>query len=62
MVWWRSRDPLAGYAVLLACHRELTPFYRQLMVEAASSKRVHRLTSPRQISTFLKAIEREFAR
>ena len=64
---WPERSPLwasslAGYAVLLACHRELTPFYRQLMVEAAATKRVHRLTSPRQISTFLKAIEREFAR
>jgi hypothetical protein len=55
---WRST--VAGYGVLWPCHRELTPRYRQLVAEAAASKRVHRLTSPAAMTAFLDAVEREY--
>ena len=52
---------LNSYRVLWPCHRQLTPKYRQLVADMASTKRVHRLRSPREIRTFLGDIERECA-
>jgi len=60
---WPENSPLwsstmSCYRVIGACHRELTPCYRQLVAEAASSKRVHHLRSPSEITAFLKAAAR----
>jgi len=54
---WRST--FSSYKVLWLCHRRLTPRYRQLVVEASATKRVHHLRSPRDISNFLEAVARE---
>jgi len=62
---WPEHSPLwsstlAGYRVIPLCHRELTPRYRQLVAEAAGSKRVHHLRSPAEMTAFLHAVEGEF--
>ena len=57
---WRST--IDSYKVLWRCHRELTPQYRQLVAEAAASKRVHHLKSGAQIAALTQAVEREHAR
>ena len=57
---WSST--LESYRVLPLCHRNLTPKYRQLVVDSAASKRVHHLRSPGQIRSFLQAVESEFGR
>ena len=54
---WRST--LNSYKVAWLCHRHLTPKYRQLMAEAAGSKRVHHLRSLADIKAFLDAVRRE---
>ena len=54
---WAST--ISSYRVLWRCHRRLTPRYRQLVAEAAASKRTHHLKSPREIRVFLDAIRRE---
>jgi adenylate kinase family enzyme len=64
---WPENSPMwhstvHSYKVLWLCHRGLTPRYRQLVADAAASKRVHHLTSPAAIAAFLAAIEREYAR
>ena len=58
---WPEHSPLwestlAGYRVIWLCHRRLTPKYRQLVAEQASSKRVHHLRSRAEMKTFLQAI------
>jgi adenylate kinase family enzyme len=53
---WSSS--LGSYRVLPRCHRYLTPKYRQLVADAAASKRVHWLRSPAEIQAFLAAIEK----
>ena len=55
---WPDRSPLwrstvSSYKVLWLCHRNLTPRYRQLVAEVRASKRVHHLTTRRQIGTFI---------
>src|SRR5262245_13241445 len=64
---WPDNSPLwsssmQSYRVLWLCHRRLTPKYRQLVADAAASKRVHHLRSPAQIRSFLAAVENEQAR
>jgi adenylate kinase family enzyme len=64
---WPDGSPLwsnsvQSYRVLWLCHRHLTPKYRQLVGEAATSKRVHHLRSPAQIRAFLAAVKKEHAR
>ena len=54
---WSST--LSSYRVIPLCHRDLTPRYRQLIADAAGSKRVHRLRSVAQISLFLQAVKKE---
>ncbi len=54
---WNST--LNSYRVIGLCHRHLTPRYRQLVAEAAASKRVHHLRSPAQIRSFLEAVRQE---
>jgi len=49
------------YKVAWSCHRGLTPRYRQLVVEAAASKRVHHLKSRAEMEAFLDAVKREYA-
>lgn len=61
---WPQNSPmwastLSSYRVIPRCHRRLTPRYRQLVADAAASKRVHHLTSPAQIRSFLEAVEQE---
>jgi adenylate kinase family enzyme len=53
---WRST--MSSYRVLLPCHRALTPRYRQLVGDMATSKQVHQLKSRTEIATFLTSIER----
>lgn len=55
-VWSSSLD---SYRVIWRCHRGLTPKYRQLVIEASSSKRVHHLKSVAEISAFLRTVEQE---
>src|SRR5262249_62216418 len=54
---WEST--MSSYRVLPLCHRHLTPKYRQLVADAAASKRVHHLRLPAQMRSFLEAVERE---
>ena len=54
---WRST--LDSYMVIWRCHRRLTPRYRQLVLDAAASKRVHHLKSPADMRQFLQAVGRE---
>jgi adenylate kinase family enzyme len=61
---WPDNSPLwastiQSYRVLPRCHRRLTPRYRQLVADAAASKRVHHLRSPAQIRFFLEAVKME---
>ena len=61
---WPDKSPiwsssLEGYRVVGLCHRDLTPRYRQLVADAASTKRVHHLRSPADIRSFLNAIKQE---
>ena len=61
---WPDNSPLwsstlSSYRVIPRCHRYLTPRYRQLVVDAAASKRVHHLRSPGEIVAFLAAVENE---
>jgi len=61
---WPENSPLwsstlSSYRVLWLCHRRLTPRYRQLVVDAAASKRVHHLKSPAEMRAFLRAVQRE---
>jgi adenylate kinase family enzyme len=64
---WPPRSPLwrstmGSYRVLWPCHRKLTPRYRQLVADAAASKRVHRLRSAAEIGAFLETVRRECER
>lgn len=52
-LWASSR---ASYRNAWACHRLLTPRYRQLVADARTSKRVHHLKSASEIATFLHAV------
>src|SRR5215510_9245994 len=52
---WSST--LASYRVVWLCHRRLTPRYRQLVADQASSKKVHHLRSRTAIRRFLQAVE-----
>lgn len=61
---WPQNSPMwastiSGYRVIPRCHRRLTPRYRQLVADAAASKRVHHLRSPAQIRSFLEAVKKE---
>jgi hypothetical protein len=61
---WPENSPLwsstlGRYRVIPLCHRNLTPKYRQLIADAAVSKRVHHLRSVAQISSFLEAAKEE---
>jgi adenylate kinase family enzyme len=61
---WPEDSPLwsssmQSYRVLRLCHCRLTPKYRQLVTEEATSKRVHHLRSPAQIESFLDAVKKE---
>jgi adenylate kinase family enzyme len=61
---WPDNSPMwsstiSSYRVLPLCHRHLTPRYRQLVADAAASKRVHHLRSPAQIRSFLEVVKKE---
>jgi len=63
---WPDNSPMwsstmASYRVIPLCHREMTPRYRQLVADAARSKRVHHLRSPAEMTAFLAAVRREYA-
>jgi adenylate kinase family enzyme len=58
---WPENSPLwsstvDSYQVIWRCHRMLTPKYRQLVAEAAASKRVHHLTSRAAMAALLDAV------
>ena len=64
---WPDNSPIwsstmQSYKVIGLCHRRLTPRYRQLVAEAAASKRVHHLKSPAGMTAFLDAVRRECGR
>ena len=50
---WKSS--LSSYRVVGLCHRHLTPKYRQLVADAAVSKRVYHLRSHSAIAAFIQA-------
>jgi adenylate kinase family enzyme len=52
---WSST--MNSYRVLWLCHRHLTPRYRQLVADTASTKQVHHLKSPADMRAFLEVIE-----
>jgi hypothetical protein len=54
---WEST--LGGWRVVGLCHRHMTPKYRQLVEDAAPSKRVHHLRSASEIRSFLAAVKKE---
>jgi adenylate kinase family enzyme len=61
---WPENTPLwsstlSSYRVIPVCHHRLTPKFRQLVIEAATSKRVHHLRSPIQIRSFLETVSNE---
>jgi adenylate kinase family enzyme len=56
---WRST--MDSYRVLWSCHRTLTPRYRQLVADAAASKRVHHVRSRADAAALLDAVRREYA-
>jgi hypothetical protein len=61
---WPGNSPmwsstLDSYRVIWRCHRGLTPRYRQLVADAAASKRVHHLKSPAAMRAFLQAVQHE---
>jgi adenylate kinase family enzyme len=63
---WPDNTPLwssswQSYKVIGSCHRTLTPKYRQLVAEAAATKRVHHLRAPAEMADFL-AAEEQYAR
>jgi adenylate kinase family enzyme len=55
---WSST--MNSYRVLWLCHRHLTPRYRQLVADAASTKQVHHLKSPADMRAFFEVIERRY--
>jgi adenylate kinase family enzyme len=64
---WPENSPMwssaiDSYRVIPKCHRYLTPKYRQVVAEAASTKRAYRLTSPAHVRSFLRLIENERSR
>jgi hypothetical protein len=61
---WPDDSPLWSstlfcYRTIPLCHRDLTPKYRELVAQAAASKRVHHLTSVAQIRTFVRIVKQE---
>jgi adenylate kinase family enzyme len=56
---WEST--LDGYRVVWHCHRRLTPRYRQLVADTASTKRAHHLRSRAEMKAFLQEIKRQQA-
>src|SRR5262245_18453045 len=57
---WSST--MSSYRVVWSCHRRLTPRYRQLVTDAARSKRAHHLTSTREMNACLRAVAQEHPR
>jgi adenylate kinase family enzyme len=60
---WPEGSPLwsssmSSYRVIHRCHRTLTPRYRQLIADSASSKCVHHLRSATEIDAFVDAVGR----
>jgi adenylate kinase family enzyme len=58
-VWSSS---LNSYRVIWSCHTRLTPKYRALIAESASSKRVHHLRSRAEVDAFIERVGRERSR
>jgi adenylate kinase family enzyme len=58
-MWSSTMD---SYRVIWRCHRRLTPRYRQLVADAAASKRVHHVKSAAEMAAFLNTVKREHAR
>jgi adenylate kinase family enzyme len=54
---WSSS--MRAYRVIRLCNRDLTPRYRQLVADAASTKWVHHLRSPAEMRAFLAALDNE---
>ncbi len=59
---WPENSPilkssLNSYQVLMACHKKLTPKYREYVSQAKETKDVYHLKSVKSISQFLAAIE-----
>ncbi len=64
---WPDRSPIWSSTisfdkVIMHCHRTLTPKYRQLIGEAAASKRVHHIRSKGEIKSLLDDVARAYGR
>jgi len=64
---WPKGSPLwsstmQSYHAVGLCNRNLTPKYRQLIADKASSKRVHSLRSAAEVAVFIESVKREFSR
>ena len=64
---WPENSPIwsssmSSYRVIPKCHRSLTPRYRQLIAESASSKRVYHLRSRADIEACVESVNREHGR
>jgi hypothetical protein len=55
---WRST--MSSYRTIPLCDRYLTPRYRRLVTELASSKRVAHLRSPRELAAFLDNVRNDY--
>jgi adenylate kinase family enzyme len=58
---WPENSPLWSstlqcYRTLTLCERHMAPKYRQLVIDAAATKQVHHLRSPRQVRDFLDTV------
>jgi len=54
------KGSLNSFRVLPLCHRRLTPKYRQLVKESASTKRVRHLRSLKDIDNFLRDVRQNY--
>lgn len=59
---WPENSPIlkssfTSYQVLMACHKHLTPKYRQYVMEAIGTKDVYHLKSAKNITQFLATIK-----
>jgi hypothetical protein len=57
---WPANSPLwqstlDSWRVVARCERHLAPWYRQLVAESSASRRVHQLTSARQIRFLMRS-------
>ena len=63
---WPENSPILkssfnSYRVIWACHKHMTPKYREYVSKTSETKKVYHLKSPEEISRFLAAIESQLS-